>query len=439
MSDSVTIIGGGLAGAQAALTLAKLGKPCRLWEMRPRVMTPAHRTANLAELVCSNSLGSTRPGHAANLLKAELRLLDCELLKVAEDCTVPAGSALAVDRELFSSRVTKLAERTSGIEIIHEECTEIPPYGIVIVAAGPLLSPALAANLVTYLEQDTLYFYDAIAPIIADDSIDHSLAFPAGRHEQSPDYLNCPLERDEYLRFVSELIEAKTIPLHELDHGIYYQACLPLEEIARRGLDSLRFGPLSPIGIRHPESGATYYAVVQLRRENLAGSAWNMVGFQTRLTQSEQQRVFHLIPALAGVEFLRFGSAHRNCYVDGKANLTNSGQLKNEPRVFIAGQLGGVEGYLESVASGLIAGMNAAAMLEGKESVCPPPTTMIGAMLCRVAGENAPKDAQPEPVGAQYGLLPELEIYLRDKKSRRIAMDKRALADLAKWNKLPAD
>jgi methylenetetrahydrofolate--tRNA-(uracil-5-)-methyltransferase len=438
MSDVVTIIGGGLAGTQAALTLAKRGKPCQLWEMRPSAMTPAHRSGNLAELVCSNSLGSTRAGHAANLLKSELRMLDCDLLRIAENCAVPAGGALAVDRERFSTNVTELVDKTPGIEVVHEECTKIPTQGIIIVAGGPLLSPALATNLTAYLKQDTLYFYDAIAPIITDGSIDHTLAFPAGRHEQSADYLNCPLERDEYLRFVNELTAAKTIPLHQLDEGVYYQACLPIEEIARQGLDSLRFGPLSPIGIHHPVTGASYYAVVQLRRENLAGTAWNMVGFQTRLTQSEQQRIFRLIPALAKAEFLRLGSAHRNCYVDGRANLTNTGQLKTQPRIFVAGQLGGVEGYKESAASGLIAGINVATMLAGKTPCAPPPTTMIGAMLRRVAGEGVADDTQPEPVGAQYGLLPELEKPVRDKKMRRMMIDRRALSDLADWIKTTA-
>lgn len=435
MLDPINIIGGGLAGTQAALTLAARGIPCCLWEMRPHTMTPAHRSGNLAELVCSNSLGSTRPGLASSLLKAELRLLGSHILRIAEDCTVPAGGALAVDRDLFAARVNSLVESTPGIEIIREECTEIPSKGIVIVTAGPLLSTALATNLTDYLQQDTLYFYDAIAPIVSDDSIDHSIAFTAGRHEQSPDYLNCPLERDEYLNLVNELIGAKTIPLHDLDRGIYYQACMPIEEIARRGPDSLRFGPLSPIGIHHPETGAAYYAVVQLRRENADGTAWNIVGFQTRLTIGEQKRVFRMIPALAGVEFLRFGSAHRNCYVDGKANLTNTGQLKNESRIFIVGQLGGVEGYLESTASGLIAGVNVTALLDGREPDAPPPTTMIGAMLRRVAGENAPDGTKPEPVGAQYGLLSGLEINVRDKKNRRMIMDKRALIDLAAWIK----
>jgi methylenetetrahydrofolate--tRNA-(uracil-5-)-methyltransferase len=435
MSDPVNIIGGGLAGTEAALTLAARGILCRLWEMRPRTMTPAHRSGNLAELVCSNSLGSTRSGHASNLLQAELRLLGSDILQIAEDCAIPAGTALAVDRDLFAARVTALVESMHGIEVVREECAEIPGQGIVIVAAGPLLSPLLAKSLASHLEQDTLYFYDAIAPIVSDDSIDHSIAFPAGRHEQSPDYLNCPLEPDEYISFINELINATTIPLHELDKGVYYEACMPIEEIARRGPDSLRFGPLSPIGIRHSQTGSTYYAVVQLRRENASGTAWNMVGFQTRLSISEQKRVFSMIPALAEMEFLRFGSAHRNCYVDGRANLTITGQLQNEPRIFIAGQLGGVEGYLESTASGLIAGINAAATLDGRKPSVPHPTTMSGAMLRRVAGENLLTDSKPEPVGAQYGLLPDLDVYVRDKKVRRMKMDKRALDDLAEWLK----
>jgi methylenetetrahydrofolate--tRNA-(uracil-5-)-methyltransferase len=433
MSDIVNIIGGGLAGTQAALILAARGKSCRLWEMRPCTMTPAHRSSNLAELVCSNSLGSTRSGHASSLLKAELRLLRSHILHIAEDCAIPAGTALAVDRDLFAARVTAMVEGMHGIEVVREECAEIPDKGMVIVAAGPLLSPSLAANLATHLEQDTLYFYDAIAPIISNESIDHSIAFPAGRHEQSPDYLNCPLEPDEYIGFINELINATTIPLHALDKGVYYEACMPIEEIARRGPDSLRFGPLSPIGIRHPKTAATYYAVVQLRRENACGTAWNMVGFQTRLTIGEQKRVFSTIPALAEVEFLRFGSAHRNCYVDGRANFTVTGQLRNDSRIFIAGQLGGVEGYLESTASGLIAGMNTAATLDGRKPDAPPATTMIGAMLRRVVGENAPDGNKPEPVGAQYGLLPELDIYIKEKKNRRISMDKRALSDLTDW------
>lgn len=436
MTDTVNIIGGGLAGTQAALTLAARSKSCRLWEMRPRTVTPAHHSGNLAELVCSNSLGSTRPGHASSLLKAELQLLGSHILQIAGDYAIPAGTALAVDRDLFAAKVTTLVEGTPGIEIIREECAEIPNKGLVIVAAGPLLSQALASNLADYLEQDTLYFYDAIAPIISDDSIDHSIAFPAGRHDQSPDYLNCPLEPDEYLSFVNELVAAKTIPLHELDRGVYYEACMPIEEIARRGPDSLRFGPLSPIGIRHPDTGATYYAVVQLRRENAAGTAWNLVGFQTRLTIGEQKRIFALIPAMPEAEFLRYGSAHRNCYVDGRANLTISGQLRNEFRIFIAGQLGGVEGYLESAASGLIAGINAAMLLEGKQPSAPPSTTMVGAMLRRVAGENVADGIKPEPVGAQYGLLPEPDVYIRDKKTRRMKIDKRALDDLAGWIKL---
>ncbi len=435
MTETVNIIGGGLAGTQAALVLAARGISCRLWEMRPSTMTPAHHSGNLAELVCSNSLGSTRSGHASSLLQAELRLLGSHILHIAEDCAIPAGTALTVDRDLFAARVTALVESTPGIEIVHEECSGIPGKGLVIVAAGPLLSPTLAANLATHLEQNTLYFYDAIAPIISNESIDHSIAFLAGRHDQSPDYLNCPLEPEEYISFVNELIAAKTIPLRELDIGVYYEACMPIEEIARRGPDSLRFGPLSPIGIRHPETGKTYYAVVQLRRENASGTAWNMVGFQTRLTIGEQKRVFAMIPALAQAEFLRYGSAHRNCYVDGRANLNICGQLRHEPRIFIAGQLGGVEGYLESTASGLIAGMNVAALMDGIEPSVPPATTLIGAMLRRVAGENVLDGIKPEPVGAQYGLLQELDVYIRDKKTRRTKLDQRARDDLIVWFK----
>lgn len=430
----VEIIGGGLAGCEAALTLARFGIPCRIWEMRPQVSTAAHKTPFLAELICSNSLGSKEPGRASNLLKQELTLLGSNLLRVAKDYAVPAGGALAVDRAGFAIAVSELVESNGLIEVCREEIKSIPEDGIVIVAAGPLVSEKLTKSIKLYLQNDTLYFYDAIAPIIADEGIDKNIVFASGRRNQSPDYLNCPLNEQEYNALQQALVNAELIPLRELDEGIYYEACLPVEEIARRSPQALRFGPLRAVGLKDPRTDSYPYAVVQLRREDTSGSSWSLVGFQSRMLRSDQELVFRQIPGLKDAFFLRYGSAHRNTFIDGTKNLNCTGQLINNPRAFFAGQLAGVEGYLESVASGLFAGWNAARMVNDKNPSVPSNECITGAILRRVSGEGLVGD-HPTPVGAEYGLLAELEVKTKDRQVRRNLIDERALSSLSDWIK----
>jgi methylenetetrahydrofolate--tRNA-(uracil-5-)-methyltransferase len=435
MSRRIHIIGGGLAGTEAAWQLAKAGLRAILYEMRPWRFTPAHKTPWLAELVCSNSLKTEQEYTAPWLLKEELRRMDSLLLRIAAEVRVPGGHALAVDREAFAREATRVVESLPGIEIRREEVTRVPEDGIVILATGPLTSDALAEDLVRLTGSDRLYFYDSISPIVDAETIDYSVVFRASRYGKSleggADYLNCPLDRDQYERFVNALLTAARHTPHIPDDIPFFEACLPIEELARRGRDTLRFGPMKPAGLVDPRTGRLPYAVVQLRQENLRADSYNMVGFQNYLKYSEQKRVFRMIPGLERAEFLRYGQIHRNTYVNGPALLTPTLQLRSEPRIFVAGQLCGVEGYVESMGTGLLAGRFAAALAAGEEPRPLPRQTALGALCAYVSGAD-PRDYQPANI--TFDLLPPLDETLRrlhrDKRARHQAVCRRALEAL---------
>ncbi len=417
--QELVIVGGGLAGCEAAYQAAERGISVTLYEMRPFVSTSAHSTKNLAELVCSNSLGSLLPDRASGLLMSELKKLNSLLLKIARNSSVPSGSSLSVDRDVFSRGVDEVIQNHPMIKLIREEVTSIPSK-TTIIASGPLTSPLLTKTLQEFTEQQNLFFFDAVAPIIHRDSIDFSIAFSASRFatekEQTDDYINCPLSRNEFDAFVSELVSADRIPLKsyesEISKGVtagkgsFFEGCLPIEIIAERGAKSLGFGPMRPIGLIDPRTNQRPHAVLQLRQENLAASLYNMVGFQTNLTFSEQKRIFRMIPGLENAEFARMGQMHRNTYISSPLLLFPSLQSKSRPDLFFAGQITGIEGYLGNIASGLLAGINAANYLLGKDLVTFPLSTMVGA-LCGYITRCPPKDFQP--VKANFGLLPELE------------------------------
>ena len=436
-SGAITVVGGGLAGSEAAWQLAAKGFRVRLQEMRPGRQTPAHRTDRLAELVCSNTFKSTELSSAHGLLKAEMRELGSLILECADVARVPAGSALGVDREIFASAVTNRVTSHPLIEVVREEATTIAAP--CIIATGPLTSDALASEIRARLGADSLAFYDSIAPIVASDSIDRSVAFRASRYgketmESGADdegaYLNCPMTREEYERFIDALTAADQFHGHEFDEVPYFEACMPVEEMAKRGRDTLRFGPLKPVGLRDPRTGDRPYAVVQLRQEDRAGRMWNVVGFQTRLRIPEQQRVFRAIPGLENAEFLRYGSIHRNSYVNAPAALTPHLSARDDERVLFAGQITGVEGYTESAATGLLAGINMARMLDGDAPVVPPPTTMLGALYRYMREADA---AHFQPMNANFGLVDDLPAKVRDKKQKRELIAERALADVRAW------
>ncbi len=419
-----TVVGGGLAGCEAAWALAARGVEVTLMEMRPRAVTPAHRTDLLAELVCSNSFKSTDTANAHGLLKAELRLLGSLLLSCADEARVPGGAALAVDRTVFARRATELVGAHPLIRVVREEAGDLPEPGI--VATGPLTSDGLAAALAARLGAQALAFYDAIAPIVAADSLDRSRLFAASRYGKGGgnDYLNAPLTAPEYETFITALTAADRYPGHDFDGVPYFEGCLPVEEMAARGRESLRFGPMKPVGLTDPAGGPASYAVVQLRREDQAGQMWNLVGFQTRLRTGEQQRVFRTIPGLEAAEFLRFGSIHRNSYLNSPAHLTPALALKDAPTTLVAGQLTGVEGYTESLGTGLLAGINLARLLRGLEPAIPPATTLLGALMAYL------RDADPkgfQPMNANFGLLPPLEQTPRDKARKKALLAERAL------------
>jgi len=404
--------------------------------MRPAVATPAHRTDRLAELVCSNTFKSTETSNAHGLLKAEMRAMGSLILRAADEARVPGGSALAVDREIFSAFVDARVRAHPRIRVERAEVREIPSPGI--IATGPLTSDALAEAIRTRLGQASLSFYDAIAPVIARDSIDDAIAYRASRWgketmegaAEEGAYLNCPMTREQYAAFLDALVTADQHQPHPFDQVPYFEGCMPVEEMAARGRDTLRFGPLKPVGLRDPRTGREAYAVVQLRQEDRAGRMWNIVGFQTRLRTPEQQRVFRMIPGLEHAEFLRFGSIHRNSYVNAPASLTPALTLRDDPRVFFAGQLTGVEGYTESSATGILAGLNLARVLAGEPPVVPPPTTMLGA-LCRYLREADPANFQP--MNANFGLLDDLGHAERDKRRKKELLAARSLADLGAW------
>jgi methylenetetrahydrofolate--tRNA-(uracil-5-)-methyltransferase len=379
VAEPVEIVGGGLAGCEAAFFLAERGHPVRLVEMRPVRATPAHRTDRLGELVCTNSFKSEDPANAHGQLKREMDALGSLLLRVAREARVPAGSALAVDRELFSSRMTEAVSSHPLVEVVREERRELPE-GPAIVATGPLTSDALSASIRQHLGDDGLSFYDAIAPIVHRESLDEAVVFEAGRFGEDADYLNCPMDQAEYGSFLDALLAADVHHGHEFDAVPYFEGCLPVEVMASRGRDTLRFGPMKPIGLKDPRTGRRPHAVVQLRREDRQGQMWNLVGFQTRLRIPEQGRVFRMIPGLGEAEFLRWGSIHRNSYLNFPARLTPWGSPPDRPRLLFAGQLTGVEGYTESASSGLLAAVNLRRILQGKKAAFPPVTTMLGGL-----------------------------------------------------------
>lgn len=419
----VIIIGGGLAGSEAALQLAKMGVRVKLFEMRPKVMTPAHKTGLFGELVCSNSLKSTNPLKAQGLLKEELKTLNSFLLEFAYKTQVEAGEALAVDRNKFAEMVTEAIENNPLIEVIREEVKEIPE-GICIIASGPLTSPSLTESLMEITGEENLYFYDAISPIIYAETIDMGKVFKGGRG--GDDYLNIPLKREEYKNFVKELRNAVKVKPHPFEDEKYFESCLPIEVLAERGEETLAYGPMKPVGLKI--KGERPYAVVQLRKENKEGTLYNMVGFQTKLTISEQKRIFRTLPGLEKAEFARFGSIHRNTYINSPRLLNQDLTLKKRRNIIIAGQLTGTEGYVECIATGVIAGINAVRILEGKPTVCPPETTMIGALLKYISSAS-PDNFQP--MNANFGLLP--PVNERGYEEKRRKMMERSLRDLKNW------
>ena len=436
MPVPVHIIGGGLAGSEAAWQIARAGLRAVLHEMRPVRQTPAHQTDRLAELVCSNSLKSDQGPSASWLLKEELRRLDSLLIRVADLTRVPGGHALTVDREIFAAEVTRAIESEPLIELRREEVTGIPDEGIAIIATGPLTSDALASEIARLTGSDRLYFYDSISPIVDANSIDLSIAFRASRYGKSldgtDDYLNCPFDREEYESFVDALLAAQNVESHILDDTPYFEACLPIEEIARRGRDTLRFGPMKPMGLVDPRTGRRPYAVVQLRQENLRAASYNLVGFQNHLKFGEQARILRMIPGLARAEFFRFGQIHRNTYINAPALLTATLQLRERPSIFFAGQISGVEGYVESVATGLIAGRNAAALALHDELRTLPRETALGSLCHYISGAD-PENYQPANIA--FDLLPALDEaaarrFRHDKKARHGEICRRALESI---------
>jgi methylenetetrahydrofolate--tRNA-(uracil-5-)-methyltransferase len=431
-SNVLTIIGGGLAGSEAAWQAASRGIKVRLIEMRPVKNTPAHHTGLLAELVCSNSLRSADVHNAVGLLKEEMRRLGSLVMEAADATKVPAGSALAVDREKFGGYITRKIEESANIEIIRQEATGIPPDGPVILATGPLTSDSMAETIAKLTGAEHLHFYDAIAPIVDGSSIDMTVAFRASRYGKGgDDYINCPMDKESYDAFYDALMAAEKVPVREFESMRCFEGCMPIESMAERGRDTLRHGPMKPVGIDDPRTGKWPYAVVQLRMEDAGGSAYNIVGFQTRLKWPEQKRVFSMIPGLSNAEFIRYGSLHRNTFINGPMFLDGLLRMKTRPGLFVAGQLSGVEGYVESAAMGLLAGINAARMMKGIDAPLPPPdTTAHGALVTHLT-KTEPKRFQPTNV--IFSLFPPLAGKIRHKDQRREALVKRALADLGEW------
>ena len=426
----VTVIGGGLAGSEAAYQLARRGVPVRLCEMRPVRSTEAHATDGLAELVCSNSFRDDTLGTAVGVLKQEMRMLGSLIMRIADETRVPAGSALAVDRVGFSERVGAAVSALDGVEIVREEITRVPDDGLAIIATGPLTSPELSAELGRFVGSRHLYFYDAISPIVTAESIDMNVAYRAARYGKGgDDYINCPMNEAEYERFVDEVLAAESMPLKSFERCVYFEGCMPIEEIARRGRETLRFGPMKPVGLENPRTGRMSHAVVQLRQDDTEGRLFSMVGFQTKMKYPEQRRVFPMVPGLENVEFVRLGSLHRNTFLNSPKILDRALNLRVRDTVFVAGQLVGVEGYVESAATGLLCGINVALAALGEPLVVPPPTTSLGALLGYVT-DRTRKDFQP--MNANFGLFPPLEKRM-PRKARKEAMARRALRDLEAW------
>lgn len=426
--NNVTVIGAGLAGCEAAYALAERSIKVTLIEMKPQKRTPAHSSDMFAELVCSNSLKASRIDSAAGLLKEEMRRLGSLCLQAADKSSVAAGGALAVDRELFSSFITERILSHPNITVKNEVVDSMPKEGITVIATGPLTDNALAKSIAEYCDTENLSFFDAAAPIVTAESVDFSCAFIASRYDKGEgdgDYINCPMNKEEYTLFHNELISAEQAPVHIFDKPItVYEGCMPIEVLAKRGEDSIRFGPLKPVGLRDPRTGHRPWAVVQLRKENSAGSLYNLVGFQTNLKFGEQKRVFSLIPALKNAEFVRYGVMHRNSFINSPKLLSRDLSMKNNGNIFFAGQLSGVEGYMESAASGIIAGINAANKILGKPSLILPEFSMIGALLHYITDETV---TNFQPMGANFGIIPPLEEHIRDKRERYAAFAARSV------------
>ena len=456
MKDYITIIGGGLAGTEAAYQIAKRGIKVKLYEMKPIKFSPAHVNKNLAEIVCSNSFKSNLLTNACGLLKEELRKLDSLLIKIADETSVPAGQALAVDREVFSEKVTKIIEENKYIEVIHEEITnieEIAKEGIVIIATGPLTSEGLAKDIQKLTTQDKLYFYDAAAPIVNKDSIDFNIAFYGDRYSQEKkkeesveewkkrleeekeeqSYINLPMNQEEYENFVNELINAEVVTLHDFEKREIFEGCMPIEIMAKRGIDTLRFGPLKPVGFDDPRTGRRPYAIVQLRQDDKQGTMYNMVGFQTNLKYGEQKRVFSLIPGLKNAEFIKYGVMHRNTYINSTELLDETYNLKRNSNIYFAGQITGVEGYVESISSGMVASLNAIQDFTNpnkehkNHKIIFSEYTIMGALAKYISTPNT----RFQPMNANFGILPELEgRKIKDKKERYTKLAERSLENL---------
>ncbi len=446
----IHVIGGGLAGCEAAWQAAARGVPVTIHEMRPVTPTPVHRTDRLAELVCSNSLRSDKPDNAVGILKQEMRLLGSLVMRAADETRVPAGAALAVDRLLFSQTITRAIEEHPLIQVVREEVTAIPvpadERSPVILATGPLTAERLSQAIADLVGQSHLYFYDAVSPIVLADTIDRGRVFrasrwgrslrAAGQQDDEGDYLNCPFEADDYARFHEALTHAETAAVHDFDRERFFEGCLPIEVMARRGVDTLRFGPMKPVGLADPKTGRHPYAVVQLRQDTLAADHYSLVGFQTQLKWGEQARVFRLIPGLEDAQFARFGTIHRNTYINAPTVLCETWQTRRDPRLFFAGQISGVEGYVESAASGLLAGLNAAAIARGEAPAAPPRTTALGALSYYVSHADA---SGYQPTNITFGIMQPLEIGGRvgrrkgDKLAHKLAIGERALAELKAW------
>ena len=422
--EKVTVLGAGLAGSECSWQLAKRGIPVRLVEMKPGKMTPAHSSAYFAELVCSNSLRSDELSNAVGLLKAEMRKMDSLIMESADKNRVAAGGALAVDRAGFSRYITEKLASLENVEIVNEEAAEIPE-GEVVIATGPLSSDAIAEKIAALCPESDLHFYDAVAPIVTLESVDMESAFFASRYDKgTADYVNCPMDKDEYLAFVGELVNAREAEVHGFDDGGVFEGCMPVEVMARRGVDTLRYGPLKPVGLKDPRTGRENYAVVQLRRDNAEGTIYNMVGFQTHLTWGEQRRVFSMIPALKNAEFVRYGVMHRNTYLNSPQLLDRYYRLRTEPRISFAGQMTGVEGYVESAASGMLVGIETAARVLGMEPVNFPQETATGALALYISGGSV---GDFQPMNVNFGIISPLGYRVKGKRNKNAEISKRSL------------
>ncbi|QNQ80471.1 methylenetetrahydrofolate--tRNA-(uracil(54)-C(5))-methyltransferase (FADH(2)-oxidizing) TrmFO [Lactobacillus sp. PV034] len=437
MPEKVTIIGAGLAGSEAAWQLAKRGIEVDLYEMRPHKLTPAHETGNFAELVCTNSMRSNQLSNAVGLLKEEMRQLDSLIMQAADENAVPAGGALAVDRDRFSTQITKTLHSLDNVHIHDEEIEKIPETGITIIATGPLTSEKLAAQIQNFCGTDSLHFFDAAAPIVDADSINYDIVYKKSRYDKGEAaYLNCPMSKEEFFNFYKNLIAAETAELHGFENSNVFEGCMPIEVMAQRGEKTMLFGPLKPVGLEDPRTGKKPYAVIQLRQDNASASMYNIVGFQTHLKYGEQKRVFSMIPGLENAKFVRYGKMHRNTYIASPEVLQPSYEARKQRGLFFAGQMTGVEGYVESAGSGLVAGINAARLALGESTVTFPKTTALGSMAHYITSTSA---KHFQPMNASYALIPKLDHKVRNKQERHLEISKKALADLDEFKKEDLD